>query len=743
MRVAPELLPPGWASEGRNLRFTDGKPVTRLGLLKLAWCNKVSGGTVLPWDDFKGFGIFRDPNTLEVYLAIAAEGGVWLAVASNLAEEMDLPDGTVVDQEEMSFVQAHDHLILFRGPTVPELAMPDIQTGFENIVQEGSTDGTQGIPPARRGVFWQNRLWMFLETSEVAASDLGNFTRYVPVLQELEVNRGSGDKPVGILPFGDNEPALVAAKGNSIHVVYNVFGDLSELQQDELTREFGCVSARTMVRVGNELWLLSKQGVMALEQTSDRRIRVKGRLNEAGEWVGVAVSQDIEPLIKRINWRHAESSFAVMWNKRFYLFVPLDDGEVLGPELAPIGQTYPAGSGELNVTVEAGARYRWQQGANDNHMEDPGGDTLLGSGEFEASGTNVVLNGDEGTAVSCSLRRVTKGVCNAVLVYDVFNGGWAGYDQVLDAGGKAVMGFKDAVVYPIMGEDRLMVASPDGWVFSYEETYEDEVEVPHVDVVVSAKPAVGNTIRVNLGTVVTAANAAANSGAGTWGCDTLAHARTNLLLGNSRGYSASAGTQWTAPNTQVTPIENGVRFYGTNGAMPVVTITGSWATVRYHGRQGIRSRFVSRGYRRRDGELGDFEWARVDLATYGPEVTVELLMDGVEEAKATSVAATTRDRTVYFKPYDRAKWDATNEDDDFFTPGREDYSVVLGPEGVDYIKTGANGFKLGLMQEWQKLLHFRAGGRAVRVAIENAEGRLKVMGVGVASTRKGAGGVTQ
>ncbi|MBK8001733.1 MAG: hypothetical protein IPK15_24275 [Verrucomicrobia bacterium] len=123
-------------------------------------------------------------------------------------------------------------------------------------------------------------------------SDLNDYTRYVPVAQEFNINQGSAGTLVAIFKFHDT--TIIAFKQHSIYAISNVYGDLSELRQDELTGEFGLVARKSIAHVGKDLWFLSELGVMSLTQTEQNKL----------QGVLLPVSDPIQPLIDRINWRY-------------------------------------------------------------------------------------------------------------------------------------------------------------------------------------------------------------------------------------------------------------------------------------------------------------------------------------------------------------------------------------------------------------------------------------------------------
>ena len=111
---------------------------------------------------------------------------------------------------------------------------------------------------------------------------------------------------------------------------------------------------------------------------------------------------------------------------------------------------------------------------------------------------------------------------------------------------------------------------------------------------------------------------------------------------------------------------------------------------------------------------------------------------GVEESD-TLLDGQTRSRVAYTRPWNKANWVATNANDDFLTPYREDYSVALATTGI-YL---ASGIKLDLHQSFsQRVLLPTDQFEYAQLTILNTTGRLCCKRVRVESqTRSTSEGV--
>jgi hypothetical protein len=716
MRREPSQLPPGFASEAINMRFRNGVAETRKGFVRLTWANKISAGSVQPWGDIDGIGEFKDPNTLATYLVVSAGSSItYITRQCSSASALSVPSGYTA-ADSTTFTQAFDTLVMFRGATLPPLSMPTIDTGFQEIAQTIEGTYTNPIPNADRGLFFQNRLFIPSNNDEIVISDFGDYTRYLPVVNQLRINQGSSDSIVNIAKF--NDTTMIVFKDHSIYALNNIFGDLNTAYQDLITDQFGLIAADSLSHCGQDLLFLSEMGVMSLRQTEDNKIHS----------VLVPLSEPIQPLIDRINWRYAANAQGAYWDNKYYLAVPLDEAEILGPELvagthAP-GLPYTSDFTVAGLTV--GATYRFTIGANEASLT-CGSDTLTTSQDFVAQATTAVLLGiDYQLEVTSSIRRVYKGVNNAVLVYDFLNRAWCGHDEADQ------FSVKKLFTYPVNGVRRLLFVDHDGWIKMYEEDYEDHLSVPYVDIDVTAVPATGNTMRINSGTTVTAQGDFNNVAPNLWGATgSVAEAIENLWaddLGGG-GYSPGAGTPWTAANTQIVPTDTGIRVYTTNGVLPVVVTTGSWATVTSYTAQSIPSTLVTRSYMADNGDLSGFDWLCLDAQTWNPNYALYAITDGVGET-TTIDDSITKSRTAY-TIFGRADFTATNVNGDHATDHREDYSVNLTSSGV-YVDSGVD---LTRHQEFREEFKVKKRGRACKVKIETTQGRIRVMGATLQNRR--------
>jgi len=136
----PRTIGPMLLNDARNLRYAEGLPATRKGVVKPAWANFTSSGPVMPIPAIGslggpfGAGVFRDPNGVE-WQIVAAGGYVWRTRPGNANVTVPLPTGVRI-VSPCRFVQAFNLLFCFRGRYLAPLVMSDLDTGFTDLIQQ-------------------------------------------------------------------------------------------------------------------------------------------------------------------------------------------------------------------------------------------------------------------------------------------------------------------------------------------------------------------------------------------------------------------------------------------------------------------------------------------------------------------------------------------------------------------------------------------------------------------------------
>ena len=190
---------------------------------------------------------------------------------------------------------------------------------FVAITQTSSGTGTLTIPGANFATSFANRLFVPYALGQridsILVSDILDYTRYVPQINQFRINFGTSDDIVAISPFGLT--TLVIFKGASISYLRNVYGDLSNVAAAELTREKGLVAPKAIAQVGSFLWFLSRTGVYRMTVTpGDDKIVLDP----------LTLSYVMQPFFDQVNWANISQAVMSADSERVYISLPFGSG---------------------------------------------------------------------------------------------------------------------------------------------------------------------------------------------------------------------------------------------------------------------------------------------------------------------------------------------------------------------------------------------------------------------------------
>jgi hypothetical protein len=155
-------------------------------------------------------------------------------------------------------------------------------------------------------------------------------------------------------------------------------------------------------------------------------------------------------------------------------------------------------------------------------------------------------------------------------------------------------------------------------------------------------------------------------------------------------------------------------------------------------RHEIAWQWRSRGYGGKTAGVKRYGRLSVKVATHDPAYSVKAITDGVAEERV--VASRTKDSTRWYRPYGKAPWVATNENDDFNDANREDYSWIATAEGMEM---GDTGVGMDIHQEVEETWKLSSRGQHLQIEMNGTEGRAVVNGIKVEVQRAGTREGTQ
>ena len=328
MNFADDTLPPGHVAYAENMRFSHGEARPRGGMsynraysgkgAEFSWTFPVKFTDLAGVDAF-GISKFSNPNGREYSVLLAKHEG-WLVNEDYEPVRIYYPNNETITAP-CDVVQAHGSLYVFRGEGLdPWYWNGQSPYDFKKVTQEfnGVTVGDdygQPMPKAAQALYFNNRFFVPTGQDTLSISDIGAHNSF-SVTNEFRVNHGEADSIVALHPFGRN--TILIFKNDSIYALTNVFGDLSQMALELLTKEIGAVSKASIVNVGSDVLFYSTRGIFSIGQIDNNRNVVTGE----------PMSRPIQPLIDRVNWNRLSSIAASTFDNKIYWAVSLDNSTV-------------------------------------------------------------------------------------------------------------------------------------------------------------------------------------------------------------------------------------------------------------------------------------------------------------------------------------------------------------------------------------------------------------------------------
>lgn len=306
----PNQLPPDMLRDGRNL-WMDGNGLaqTRPGLRLNAFLDP---GTALVAGDTRvqGAGYYDTPTT-EALLAV--RNGKLFAVDSSDASAAftHLAGPTPSATAAVKFAQLIDRMFYSDGTL--RWALYNAGWTFGTV----ATFSTAAAMPTWATIIAHNFRLLAVEAKGYklyasAVASAHNPADWVPT-ENIRVGTGEGD-PIKALISSQGGNLIVLNLG-SVWLVDTTEAALANWTVRKITDVAGCVEGKTAVAIGQDVFFLSRYGVVSLGALSDNI-----SLNPA-----TTLSAPVQPYIDRINWLAVSTAFATVWQELYLLALPLDD----------------------------------------------------------------------------------------------------------------------------------------------------------------------------------------------------------------------------------------------------------------------------------------------------------------------------------------------------------------------------------------------------------------------------------
>lgn len=329
----PDQLPAGALRELLNGTCRDGTCRTRLG-------SQTPTSLQMPdLEEIFGSGVFSDPLQVE-WLLLATASGIWRLRDGHTPQLVATPEPIAA---RVTIAQAFRTVLIFRGADLPPWTWNgEAPYEFVPISQEapGSNEPIPNGPdrPGLAPVVLQNRLIIPHGRSQIAVSDIFDYTSYDPIFADFNVTGGNDDVLTALFRYASG--ALLVFNTQSVQRLVGIEPTLEQISLEPVNDSIGCVAGGTVARLGNDVLFLSDSGVFPLSEVEQRR-----------QVAPTPLSDPIEQTFARVNWRAAAASVACVVGEYYYLAVPLD-GATSNNALLPFNSasgawegihTFPAG----------------------------------------------------------------------------------------------------------------------------------------------------------------------------------------------------------------------------------------------------------------------------------------------------------------------------------------------------------------------------------------------------------------
>lgn len=196
------------------------------------------------------------------------------------------------------------------------------------IDDNASYDGTtftsldnNTYPKAKYTAFWKNYLFICGDGvlngtnhhNRVWFSNLGNPDTITTGTDYFDVGKSDGQAITGIAPLGE---FLVIFKRKSVYILSGANPNAWKLADgvnnlSQIANGIGCVSAKSIVQVGNDLWFMSDDGIRSVRRNEQGSIPLMG-----------LVSGNIKQTISEINWSYAHRIAGAYFDNKVYMAIP-------------------------------------------------------------------------------------------------------------------------------------------------------------------------------------------------------------------------------------------------------------------------------------------------------------------------------------------------------------------------------------------------------------------------------------
>ena len=247
----------------------------------------------------------------------------------------------VTDSMKCSVLQANDKVFIFRDGARPL----EWDGSFTDTNSDGTVDSvfaaktktataSHPCPDASWGVYFRNRLIVpnpdAVDTAvddnpqTILMSDILDDNEYF-LDGEFYMNKGTADYTVGAIPYQEDQ--LIVFNRRSIHMISGI-RNVSTAVHTEITRQYGCVSRKSICQQGPYTYFLSDNGIYVLAPGMDPNMTGEAMAISKVAPLSIPLSRPIDNVIEEVNFDAASITKAVsiVHENKLFCALPVTEG---------------------------------------------------------------------------------------------------------------------------------------------------------------------------------------------------------------------------------------------------------------------------------------------------------------------------------------------------------------------------------------------------------------------------------
>jgi len=245
---------------------------------------------------------------------------------------------SAADTMKPSILHANDKVFIFRSGARP-LEWDNVfssggagVTSSKFAAKTNTATSASACPDADWGLYFRNRLIVpnpdtvsssvANNSQTILMSDILDTDEYV-VDSEFYMNKGSADFVIGAIPYQEDQ--VIVFNRRSIHILTGI-RNTSTATHFEITRQFGCVSRKSIAQSGPNTYFLSDNGVYALEPGFDPAKGDAIAISKVSAFT-MPLSRPVNDVLGTVNFDEAviHKASGIVFDNKYFLSLPLED----------------------------------------------------------------------------------------------------------------------------------------------------------------------------------------------------------------------------------------------------------------------------------------------------------------------------------------------------------------------------------------------------------------------------------